>query len=867
MIRPLHVFSSTVIAVCVLAATPARAQVEDDLREGDRYFEEGQYKKAAQRYDSAIERSPAQVSAEAYGQRAAIYIIQKNYRGGLDFITVRAERVHPDAVEVLEQKALILWLLGRRADAIAIAEKVVARRPETYSNQGILGEFYAGREPAQAITAYEAYFRHRPESLEKNDVLPHIRLGFSYLAVERYRDAEAEFQLLLRKYRRTARAEINARNGLCAAYTALGEYDRAIALCEQITANPRHVDKSGAVWYNLGQAYLGKRQSGQARNAGNRFLRLRRTSPKGYILVGDSYFQEREWTRALQYYLDAQKRVTDVDQVEPGERPDAGQTSQTGVSSRRDGTDPLSRELAIDLQIKIGTTYRRLGRFDEAIGVLESALASNADSVALVSELGNAYLASRNDGKAITTVDRLIESAAFDSLTAQDKVALLTIAGRGLYNRRELDKASQRYRAAYDLRKSDVKVRIGLVQTVNLQAYEAMAKGKVDVASTFLTQAYEIDPSSSLTNRNLAVMALRQARCDDARPYLAALEKVPGAALVYHRLLARAYACQRKPDRNLAVKHYALAEKEALDPDLQANLLRAEIYTEWAPLLFDSNLDDAISKLEIAEKLAARNPEVGDAARRNLALASYRRGWRNLAAGKTAAAVNDLQVASREPRLLRGTEPAVFAFSLAIAYLDSGESAKATRILGQLEPAGKANYLRAPYDSLGIAFFNAYAMYRSGNSKLVRQATGDLTRMLGRARGTLATRMRELLAAAWLDIASDVHRSGSFGSAKTALSNAARFVDSSSRGKMERIIEHNQVVLAMGDRAAPRASIATLERLAESVPEALANLGILYDRLGQPREAYDAWNRARQRGVRSRTMQEWIDTKKRMYGF
>ena len=95
-----HWFAVAFAGAMFLAAmsVPARAQsVSDDLNEGDGYFEEGNYRKAAQRYDSAIEKWPGQVPAEAYGKRAAIYIIQKEYQAGLDFITGRAQAQHPDA--------------------------------------------------------------------------------------------------------------------------------------------------------------------------------------------------------------------------------------------------------------------------------------------------------------------------------------------------------------------------------------------------------------------------------------------------------------------------------------------------------------------------------------------------------------------------------------------------------------------------------------------------------------------------------------------------------------------------------------------------------------------------------------------------
>ena len=97
--------------ICTLAfalvasfAAPAAADVADDLKEGDRYYEESEWKKAANAYDSAIKSAPRDVSPEAYGKRASIFIIQKDYKNGLEFVRKVAKAAHPDAGEILEAR-------------------------------------------------------------------------------------------------------------------------------------------------------------------------------------------------------------------------------------------------------------------------------------------------------------------------------------------------------------------------------------------------------------------------------------------------------------------------------------------------------------------------------------------------------------------------------------------------------------------------------------------------------------------------------------------------------------------------------------------------------------------------------------------
>ena len=60
-------------------------------------------------------KTPAEL---AYGKRADIYFIQNDYQGGLDFIRKVAKPQHPDAPEVLEKEALILWATGDKTGHI-----------------------------------------------------------------------------------------------------------------------------------------------------------------------------------------------------------------------------------------------------------------------------------------------------------------------------------------------------------------------------------------------------------------------------------------------------------------------------------------------------------------------------------------------------------------------------------------------------------------------------------------------------------------------------------------------------------------------------------------------------------------------------
>jgi len=62
-------------------------------------------------------------------------------------------------------------------------------------------------------------------------------------------------------------------------------------------------------------------------------------------------------------------------------------------------------------------------------------------------------------------------------------------------------------------------------------------------------------------------------------------------------------------------------------------------------------------------------------------------------------------------------------------------------------------------------------------------------------------------------------------------------------------------------------SASTFEGLGSTPPEALVNLGIAYDNAGKPKDAYNAWTKAQDKGANAKDLKKWIDAKKRIYGY
>lgn len=832
-------------AAVQLAAVPlTHAAVEDDLRDGDRYFEAGEWKRAAAAYDRAIGKAPGQVAPSAYGKRAAIFIILKDYKGGLAFLA-KAKAQYPNAPEVLEQEALILWETGKRDAAIEVAERAVKGKPDVFTNQKLIGEYYASRDPVKTATAYEAYLASRPSELEAGDVLPRVRLGFAYLTSARvaigssdepraqqlFAKAVEQFDTVQRKHGKRPNAQVNADNGLCAAYTGLGRFDQAVTVCERIR-DARRIDPNGSVWFNLGTAYLARKQSQKARTAASEYIKLRKNEARGYILLGDSHFADRQWQPALEQYLRAEKLAKPAEQVQ--------------------------------LSIRLGKTYRRIPapaggganpNLALAIDKLAGALAANPTSLELATELGGAYLERGEDDKAGKLADRMLGAPATAKAPPAARASLLVIAGKAEFNQRRLDVARQRFEAARALQASDVQIQRALVSTINEQAFVAMKDPKA--AAALLDQALPIDPKSPVTTTNLAVIALDRNDCDAARTHLAKLEGLRGHDVVVRlRLAARAALCGPRANPKQAAELYAAAEREA--KKASAALALAEIYTEWAPLHWDTDLVGAVAKLEIAVQTSAGSSEVGEAAKRNLALGLYRRGWKLMREGKAVDAVSDFERALGSRDLLRGTEPVALEFSHALALLDAGRAPEAARLFKSLAAkGGQATYLKQPFAKIGSQLFAAYATYRNGSVAARQQAAAELARLEGDA-GAFRERLRELIAGTWEVIAHEQWRSGQVAAALKSLQSAEKYATA----EQKRRINMDRTALSLDKK-----DLGALEALGGNPPESLVNIGIIYEQLGRPKDAYEAWQRARARGVQTRDLQRWIDAKKRLYGF
>jgi tetratricopeptide (TPR) repeat protein len=237
-----------------------------------------------------------------------------------------------------------------------------------------------------------------------------------------------------------------------------------------------------------------------------------------------------------------------------------------------------------------------------------------------------------------------------------------------------------------------------------------------------------------------------------------------------------------------------------------------------------------------------------------LETARHAAGLAALRAGNGGRAVQLLEAAQKDAA---GDEARAVACDLALATVAGGDRDTALRRLRALGTA--ACPFPAPADTQAVPILialneglrpHAAAKALPRLAKLQRGSTGA-------ARTLLATATRVLALAA----ADEAYRAGQTAAAERYLA-AARAAETRA-GADE--LAHNQAVI---DIASGRfeIAIAALEKLGGRVPDSLVNLGIAYDKHGEPDKALDAWRRALKAGSRWPELPAWVAALERIYG-
>ena len=383
-----------------------------------------------------------------------------------------------------------------------------------------------------------------------------------------------------------------------------------------------------------------------------------------------------------------------------------------------------------------------------------------------------------------------------------------------------------------------------LVDALVTLALQKMQKEPAE-AERLLAKAEPLDAMNPVVLRNLGIARLALDKPADALPILDRAAKIDGASIT-SMLAARARALTGDVTGARPLYDKALAAEKDKDNAI-------EIAIDWAASEVAGG--DPTLAVTALEKVApnARDAKPALASRHKSALSTARHaaGIAAIRAGTGTKAVELLKASvAADPSLAKKCD-------LALAAVVAGDAAPALVALRAV--SGQSCPFPPPADTQATPILIAFTEGLS--ARRAAKAVDKLTSLAGKSSGPAATLLNTSIRVVALEAAQDAYRNGQLAQARKFLTTA--------RGANARVggdeVAHNLAVLDLVEGKVD-AAIAALDRLAARVPEALVNLGIAYERKGDPVRALDAWRRARKAGVRFAPLAEWIEAKERIYG-
>ncbi|HEU0035344.1 MAG TPA: tetratricopeptide repeat protein [Kofleriaceae bacterium] len=373
----------------------------------------------------------------------------------------------------------------------------------------------------------------------------------------------------------------------------------------------------------------------------------------------------------------------------------------------------------------------------------------------------------------------------------------------------------------------------------------AVAKLKAEPAEAeaMLANADKIDRAGGTPAvlRNLGIARLQLGKPADAQPVLDRAAKLdPSAPTLL--LQARAHALAGDVTGARPIYERAVADRD----------LAVEVAIDWAASELGGGGDPALAVATL-EKVAAQAKGTPLAQRHKQALATARHaaGVAMLRAGNGGKAVELLRASTA------GNPTLAAKCDLALAAVVAGDPNVA---LGALRAvSGQSCPFPPPADTQAAPILIAFTEGLS--AKKAGKALDRLTAMSGKSSGPAAVLLGTSVRVVALEAARDAYNSGQLAAARKYLTTA--------RGANVRVgtdeVAHNLAVLDLVEGRVD-AAIAQLDKLVTKLPEAYINLGVAYEKKGDQARALDMWRRAKRAGARFAPLNDWIESKERIYG-
>jgi len=795
MSRSATATSLVVCLLCGVAAAQRPNEGEDEsaalVEEGRTALRKGQLDDAAKALDQALSLNPRRV--EAYVLRSAVYAARKQYKDGIALMR-RAQTLAPADGDVLTALGSQLVLSGDVTDGVPLLQQVVTKEPARYDAQLLLGNYFhdTGKWP-DAITAFEAYFAHRPAQLAKEDPRHRVDLADSYL---RFRQPQKALGLFEQSASAT-KNDLRARIGIAWATAAI-DCRKARGLLHELEPV---ADQFPEVYLVDGQCALALGDVGGALGLGRRYLdRAPKGSAAGHALVGEA-------------------------QAARGNLAEAKKELETAASM-----EPQRRRWVV----RLAYVLRRANVPSDALTALEKLGPPSTPAIDpdWWTELGEALLALKTPDKAVARLAPIVPELPNHAPVRVVLGAAQLATGQAEAAIKTLDEAESTV--------STPRSKKLLGEALVTLAATKLAANDAAGAEPLLVRADQVD-SNPLVWRNLGVARLALDKKADAVAILDRAAKADGSPIV-SMLDARAHALSGD----------IAGARPLYERALNADKDNAEIAIDWAASEVAGG-DPAIGVAALEKTAnAARTGPLAARHKAALATARHAAALAQLRAGNGAKAVELLRAAATpgEATLARKCD-------LAIASVVAGDPAAAVTALRAVQ--GQTCPFPPPADTQAAPILIAFT--DGLNAKKAGKALDKLTSLSGKSTGTAAQLLGTSIRVVALNAAQDAYRSGQLAQARKYLATAK--AANAKVGNDE--VAHNLAVLDLVDGRVD-AAIGQLERLVGRVPEALVNLGIAYEKKGDHAKALDAWRRARKAGVRFPALNDWIESKERIYG-
>jgi tetratricopeptide (TPR) repeat protein len=391
-------------------------------------------------------------------------------------------------------------------------------------------------------------------------------------------------------------------------------------------------------------------------------------------------------------------------------------------------------------------------------------------------------------------------------------------------------------------RKNEPRAARLLVDALNTMAAALVQKKELAEAMKLLERAAAAG-GSALTARNLAAVLVVQGDHDRA---VAVLKKAdPNDAASTH-LLARAHHGMKRYDdaRTAYVRAVKLYGKDSR----VANVLRDFAGAELAA----GRGEEALAAIDQAVA-ATPAPERKDleAVRINVARSAATDAMR---AGRFSVAVRLLRAVEKSAE---GDALVQLRCDLALAATGAQLRELALDVLRGLERSKARCSFAAPVDELGVPILIAWN--EDASHKRAKRTLDRLEGLRRRATGVAEPLLRQAATDIALRAAAAAYAAGNYKAAGAFLATA--------RGYDRRSPEaaHNQAVIDLWSGSVDSA-IGALAGVVTDVPEARVNLGIAYEKKGDPLKALATWKAAAASGVRFAPLRDWIEAKERFWG-